>query len=263
MAARFRKVDPRTWDDEGFFSLPPPAKLLAIYIITAQSNRCGLFVYSHARAQEHVGINRDSYPIAFGKVCHTFNWTYHEASRTMYIPSWWKYNAPENAKHLKGCLTDLHDLPATPLLETFWKNTTHLPTHSIQAFEEAARIAMGIAMPYQEQEQEQEQEQKSRKRKAAAPPVVIPESLKTEPFLKAWAEWQEFRRQKKKPISAMAAAQQLKEFAQWGPDRAIESMHKSIRSDWQGVFEPEASNGNGHQPAVGPVGHSRAVKVPS
>lgn len=155
MARRYRKIDPRTWDDEGFQKLPAVAKLVALYCVTGQSNRCGIFVYSHGRALEHTSVNQESYAIAFAKVLDTLKWSYHEASRVLYIPTWWRYNPPENPKHLSGCLSDIHDLPATPLLREFYRNTKDLPAWAEKMMKDSYRIAIRIARPYQEQEQEQ------------------------------------------------------------------------------------------------------------
>src|SRR5690348_8887564 len=58
MAAKYRKIDPRMWDDEKFRLLSAGEKLIAIYAITAQSNRCGIFIYSHGLAREHLGFDR-------------------------------------------------------------------------------------------------------------------------------------------------------------------------------------------------------------
>ena len=50
--AKFRKVDPRIWNDEKFQSLPPLDKLLAVYALTGQCNRIGIFKFSIALAAE-------------------------------------------------------------------------------------------------------------------------------------------------------------------------------------------------------------------
>lgn len=134
MAAKFKKIDPRVWDDESFAELNPGQKLVALYVVTAQSNRCGLFRYSHALAIEQTGIQSDSYQRAFGKVIDTLRWRYDERRRVMLLPTWWKYNAPENPKHLIGCLADLHDVPQTELLKEFWNNDKYLPDHCLPAW---------------------------------------------------------------------------------------------------------------------------------
>lgn len=161
MAAKYRKIDPRIWDDERFRVLSPGQKLCALYTITAQSNRCGIFVYSHGLAFEHLGIEKmDSYRIAIAKVFETLKWKYDDAARVLYIPTWWKYNPPENPKHLKGCLEDLHNVPATPLLTEFKDNTSYLPEWGIPVLKTEMADSYVKAMAYQEQKQEQEQKQK-------------------------------------------------------------------------------------------------------
>lgn len=157
MAAKYRKIDPRIWSDESFTDLIPREKLIALYAITAQSNRCGLFRFSLAMASEQTGIETDSYAKGFGRVCDSLGWKYDNRVRVLFIPTWWKYNPPENAKHLQGCLEDLHDLPQTKLLAEFARTVGYIPDHSRDSF----AIAMQIAMAYQEQKQEQERKQKN------------------------------------------------------------------------------------------------------
>lgn len=153
----YRKIDPRMWTDEAFAELEPVEKLIAIYCITAQSNRCGLFRFSMAKAAEDTGVTPDSYDIAMGKVCHTLAWKYDNQRRVLYLPTWFKYNPPENPKHLEGCLKDLHDLPQTHLLEEFARNTEYIPPHCTEAF----GIAMQIAMANQELKLKQKLNSKS------------------------------------------------------------------------------------------------------
>ena len=164
MAAKYRKIDPRLWTDERFVELGPTEKLVAMYILTAQSNRCGLFAISNAMGSEQTGIDPDSYAIAFRKVCDTHHWEYDQTRRVVFIPTWFKYNPPENPKHLTGCLRDLHDLPQTALLERFKANTHHLPESCLEVFRIAMGIAIPIAMQYQEQKQEQKQEQEQKQK---------------------------------------------------------------------------------------------------
>jgi hypothetical protein len=48
--SRYRKLDPRFWEDEKVQALDPLDKLLATYIFTSsQSNRIGLFQQEVAR----------------------------------------------------------------------------------------------------------------------------------------------------------------------------------------------------------------------
>lgn len=163
MAAKYRKIDPRFWGDEKVKQLVPAEKLVALYLITAQSNRCGIFMYSHGMAREHTRIKEDSYAKAFTSVCEKLEFSYDVDTSVLYIPTWWKYNPPENPKHLQGCLQDIHDLPSTRLLEEFWSNQKHLESWAIDHFEacrDSYADTSGKGHRYQKQKQKQEQNTK-------------------------------------------------------------------------------------------------------
>jgi hypothetical protein len=173
---RYRKFDPRTWKDEKFQVLSDREKLAAIYIFTAQSNRCGLFNFSPAQAAEDLGWEPEIFAEAFKRVLETLTWEWDPTARVLYIPSWWRYNPPENPKHLIGCLTDLHELPATRLLARFFANN-HALVAGLRATLDACRDRYPIPIedvsdtstirqPYQELEQELELEQKLNKNQA-------------------------------------------------------------------------------------------------
>lgn len=66
--------------------------------------------------------------------------------------------------------------------------------------------------------------------------VQIPESLKTDEFETAWTEWVEFRRQLKKPLTALGAAKQLKKLAELPVSEAVAIIEQSIANGWQGLF---------------------------
>ncbi|MDF3059337.1 MAG: hypothetical protein K0R17_3552 [Rariglobus sp.] len=87
----------------------------------------------------------------------------------------------------------------------------------------------------------------------AAPAAVVPPAtselplvpsfpavLETPEFKTAWADWIEYRRERRlpayKPKSQVA---QLTELAGWGHDAAIYSIRESIRQQWQGLFPPK------------------------
>jgi hypothetical protein len=61
--------------------------------------------------------------------------------------------------------------------------------------------------------------------------------LRDERFQPAWAEWEEHRRELRKPLTELAAKKQLKQLGEWGPERAVAAIELSIRSGWQGIFE--------------------------
>ena len=173
----YRKIDPRIWNDEKFSELSLYEKSIAIYILTAQANRIGIFKFSPALAAEDLGD--DIKPISAGieKVCEELGWKWSPARRVLYIPSWWKYNEPRNWKVLQGCLTDLQAVPQTDLISEFLVNKRYLPENQHQCLNDLKAIMSGskniktetrpdddaVNIATQEQEQEQEQEQDKRK----------------------------------------------------------------------------------------------------
>ena len=164
MAAKYRKIDPRIWNDEVFIGLDPLGKLIALHVLsTQQANRCGIFVFSLAMAEEQVmgeglgGGFRDG----FHRVVKAFGWRWDPTARTLYLPTWWKYNPPESVNVLLGNLKDLEDLPQTPLLKEFCGNSKCLSGSVLKAFLERYPQPYPEPSPIQEQEQEQEQELKT------------------------------------------------------------------------------------------------------
>ena len=161
---RYRKIDPRIWSDEKFTALSLRDKLITFYCITAQSNRIGLFLFSPAKGAEDLKLSFRTFAEGFGKVSKTLNFSFDKINRVLYLPTWWKYNCPENPNVLKACLSDLHDLPKTPLIEPFSNNKQYLPETFHQTFREGLAFfretfPQTFAPPLADQEQEQEQEQ--------------------------------------------------------------------------------------------------------
>lgn len=135
MAAKYRKADPRLWRDEKFRELSRDEQLITLYLLFGpQGNRLGIFPFSPAEAAETLKLDPISFMQGFGNVVKTFSWHYDEKARVFYIPTWWKYNHPENPKVLIGNLSDLHDLPQTPLVEAFAANTRYLAHNVIDTF---------------------------------------------------------------------------------------------------------------------------------
>ncbi len=175
MAAKYRKIDPRFWKDEKVMSLSIEEKAIALYVLTAQSNRIGLFTFSPALAAEDLGCPPDALAKGFARACDALGWQFDRASRVLWIPRWWKYNPPESWKNLVGNLKDIEDLPKTRLLASFFANLADIPENLRHHFQNACpsdalsmplacpsdALPKGMGKPLASQEQEQEQEGKS------------------------------------------------------------------------------------------------------
>ena len=116
MAQKFRKIDPRIWNDEGFSALDVEARLLAFWLLTSNRvNRCGIVIWSAGLASEETGLDRHRVEGVLDTVCHTLKWVFDMESKTVFLARWWRYNPPDNESALKGALGDLHDLPRNSL----------------------------------------------------------------------------------------------------------------------------------------------------
>lgn len=71
--------------------------------------------------------------------------------------------------------------------------------------------------------------------------AMIPADLaKSDAFVSKWNLWVSARHGRRKPISELAAKEQLEKLAGFGLLGAIESLRQSIEGDWQGIFPPKA-----------------------
>ena len=157
MAPRYRKIDPRIWNDEKFRALSREEKLIALYVLTAQSNRLGFFKFSKALAAEDLNMPVETFAKGFEKVCKALAWRFDSEARVLLIPKWFRYNCPENPNVLKSCLDDLHELPQTTLISEFASCVVYLPQTFHETFQEG--LLERYPKPCLDQEQEQEQEQ--------------------------------------------------------------------------------------------------------
>ena len=171
MARRYRKVDPRFWTDERIAPLAADEKLIALYCFTGQANRIGLYCFSPGQAVEETSLRAETFAKGFKRVRETLRLGWDEATRVLYLPTWWKYNCPENPNVLKACLADLHDLPRSPLLSEFSDNLAHIPETFHQTFRATVKtFTNGLGERMADQEQEQEVLPRAGARAEAEPP---------------------------------------------------------------------------------------------
>lgn len=71
--------------------------------------------------------------------------------------------------------------------------------------------------------------------------VELPSELVTDAFIAAWLEWCEHRREVGKRLKPTSTKQLLRDFTQWGPDRAVAAIRHTIAKGWQGIREPETT----------------------
>jgi len=146
-------------------------KAIAVYILTGdQTNRIGYFDFSIGKAIEDLETSLQTFQEGFGNVLRRLNWEYDNVNRVFYIPTWWKWNPPENPNVLKGNLKDLLEVAHSPLIEKFKSNTEYL-SHSPNLVETFTRtLAERYSKPYRKPPSNQEQEQEQDKNTPSSPP---------------------------------------------------------------------------------------------
>jgi len=87
----------------------------------------------------------------------TFGWVFDADAGVLYIPSWWRFNRPENVNVLKGNLKDISEIPSCALLDAFATNLEYLPADLHETFIETLRRRMPKRPPTQDQEQEEQE----------------------------------------------------------------------------------------------------------
>jgi hypothetical protein len=84
--------------------------------------------------------------------------------------------------------------------------------------------------------QETQAETKTPAKKPGGDVPNIPASLDSEMFRTTWAEWIEFRRQRRLPVTPLVFRKQFTFLEKLGHDAAIDAIEQSIRNGWQGLF---------------------------
>jgi hypothetical protein len=158
---RYRKIYVRLWRHPGFAGLVDGEKVLALYVLTGtQTNRLGLYAFSIATAAEELGTLPQTIKKRLAKVCVTFGWSFDPTARVVYIPSWWRWNPPENINVLKGSLKDLNEIPPCSLVDAFAQNIVPLSETLHETFVEGLRQRLTKPSRNQDPDLNQKEKQK-------------------------------------------------------------------------------------------------------
>lgn len=167
---RYRRMYCLFWRDEKVVQLEMLDKGVAAYCFTGpQSNRIGLFSFSLALANEDCGKEGETFDERYRNLGETFRerfdrvvlhmgWGWDPKSRVLYIPTWWRWNQPENANNLIGNMKDLAEVPKNVFTEQFRCNVQFLRADLRETF--LKRYGnVGYTVPKGSPTQEQDQEQ--------------------------------------------------------------------------------------------------------
>lgn len=79
------------------------------------------------------------------------------------------------------------------------------------------------------------------KRRVTKDPPSPP--FESERFRQAWTNWEDHRRQKKKPLTPTTIVEQFKYLASLGESEAIKTLEFSTRQGWEGLYPPKDGSG--------------------
>lgn len=171
--ARYRKIDPRIWNDDKFSSLSHEAQRIFFFVLTHPSmTALGAFRISKAGMADELGLEPKGFAKPFQELLNKGLVLYDERGFLVFAKNFLKYNAPENPNVIKGWAGALDLLPECPLLVTVLqtaKTSAAATDAGSKAFDTSlGRVLETLSKRYpkpfakglanQEQEQEQEQE---------------------------------------------------------------------------------------------------------
>ena len=83
-------------------------------------------------------------------------------------------------------------------------------------------------------------------------PPTLPIHLATPALMNSWGEWQQYHKDRGKPIIYGTATRQFKQFEEWGEARSIAAIEFSMKNGYVGLVEPKpAPNSNGQAEPAG------------
>ena len=158
--SRYRKVDPRIWNDAKFRELSDNAKLVFFMLLTHPNmTALGAMRGSLAGLAEEMGWAPEAFRKAFQEVCGKGMAEHDQKACLIMLPRFIRYNPPESPNVVKAWASALDLLPECNLKNRVIAGAKDFIEGKGEGFQKALPEAFAKGMPYQEQEQEQEQEQ--------------------------------------------------------------------------------------------------------
>lgn len=265
--ARYRKIDPRIWNDAKFSSLSNDAKLLFIYLLTSpQTQMIGAVPMRAESVAAELGFDMKRYGIGYQELYKSGIAEYDD--RGLYwVKNFLKYNSPDNPKVVISWRDSLDFLPECPLLKKVIESAkSHCVSRGegyIEAFKRGIGNSMTYGMqygtPYKEQEHEQDistnvdKKEKYKKEKKSSKSKIVLDKPEDVSSNQIWIDFLALRNARHAPLTETALNIIRKEAEKAGItlDQALETC---CMRGWQG-FKAEwylkgqnASRYQPHQP---------------
>ena len=155
--ARYRKVDPRIWNDKKFRALDDQGKLVFFMLLThPHMTAIGAMRASSAGLADELGWTPKAFAEAFAEVLSNGMAKYDDKACLVWLPNFIRYNQPESPNVVKAWDSALDLLPECNLKDEVIQGAKAFAEGMTEGFVRALPEAFAKGMPYQEQEQEQE-----------------------------------------------------------------------------------------------------------
>lgn len=154
---KYRKVDPRIWNDLHFLNLSDKAKLVFLFLLThPHMTALGAMRASQAGLAAELQWDQKDFAKAFAECFRKPLLKVDETHNFLWILNFMKYNQPENPNVFKSWESALDYLPECNLKYQLIQEVKAFAEGLGEAFVKALPKAFRSPLPKQEQEQEQE-----------------------------------------------------------------------------------------------------------
>ncbi len=256
---KYRKIDPRIWNDEDFRRLSDSGKLLFLFLLThPHMTSLGAMRATPAGLAQELGWTPEGFGKAFREAFRKPLIEYDEKACFLCVLNFLKYNAPESPNVIKSWVFALDMIPECEgkykLMQRVKAFAEALPEAFGKALPEAFTKAFRKPLPNQEQEQEQEQKERERdsgtkgkaKKGTGRATHRMPEEWKPSEELLAWA---------KKERPDLNIPKEL--------EKMRDCHFKVARSDWNATFRNWIRNANGNGKPLFPPPEEKKKTCPT
>lgn len=201
--SRYRKVDPRIWNDKKFAQLGNYGKLLFLFLLTHPGmTALGAMRATPAGLAEELGWELKAFMKAFDEVLSRDMAEHDQKACLMALPNFIRYNQPESPNVIRAWVGALDLLPECDMKEAVVQRAKSIVGEMTDGFVEAFAEAFEQASPNPKQKQKPKQKKEGAAARtpsaaAAAPPpkgkkskspkTDIPEDFQVSERVTSWA----------------------------------------------------------------------------
>jgi hypothetical protein len=218
--SRYRKVDPRIWNDEKFRALSDMGKLVFFMLLTHPSmTALGAMRGTIAGLAEELGWTPEAFRDAFEDALHQGMAEHDPKACLIALPNFVRYNLPESPNVIKAWVGALDLLPECDLKLTIVHRAKGVAESMSKGFADAFREAFAQAMPYQEPEPKQKPKN-----------TVAGATVAVDAFSAFWQAWPSHKR---KVARSQCAAKWETKGCDAFADAVMAALARAVRSeDW-------------------------------